>query len=171
MAILSTIFALFAYTLSQQIIRQAADDPQTQLAEDAAQALENGQAIDSLISIDQTVDLKKSLAPYLIIYSNELKAVVASGQLDGRTPTPPTGVFDFAKDKGENRLTWQPQKDVRQAIVVKHYNNGYVLAGRSLREVEARERQLLNLALVGWLAALLLSWLSFWLFNREPQLA
>jgi hypothetical protein len=38
-----------------------------------------------------------------------------------------------------DRLTWMPEAGVRSAIVVIHYDNGYVLAGRSLRRVEQRE--------------------------------
>jgi len=36
-------------------------------------------------------------------------------------------------------VTWQPNADVRIASVVLPYNNGFVMAGRNMREVEQRE--------------------------------
>jgi hypothetical protein len=39
-------------------------------------------------------------------------------------------------------LTWMPASGVRSAIVVVAYNGGYVLAGRSLTQVELRETDL-----------------------------
>ncbi len=42
---------------------------------------------------------------------------------------------------GEDRITWQPEPGIRSAVVVVHYTGatpGYVMAGRSLREVEWR---------------------------------
>lgn len=68
--------------------------------------------------------------------------IAGSGTLDGKLPTLPPGVFDFTRQNGQDGITWQPQPDVRSAIVVVHYNglqSGFVLAGRSLREVEIRE--------------------------------
>ncbi len=46
-------------------------------------------------------------------------------------------------NSGENRITWQPRPDVRIASIILYYHSavseGYILAGRSLREIEKRE--------------------------------
>lgn len=55
---------------------------------------------------------------------------------------------------GENRLTWQPREGVRIAAVIVFYQDGFVLAGRSLREVEIREAQVTQFAGLTWLLAL-----------------
>lgn len=48
------------------------------------------------------------------------------------------GVLDYMRQHGEERVTWQPEKGVRMATVVVRYDKGFVLAGRSMREVEIR---------------------------------
>lgn len=69
----------------------------------------------------------------------------------------PQGVLDSAQQHGQNRVTWQPEPRVRSAAVTVPFGGaqpGYVLAGRSLREVEQREDNLLLLALLGGLITL-----------------
>jgi hypothetical protein len=39
-------------------------------------------------------------------------------------------------------ITWQPEPGVRSAVVMVAYAHGYVLAGRSLEQVELRESSL-----------------------------
>ena len=59
-------------------------------------------------------------------------------------PRPPHGVLEYVRDHGEERVTWQPERRVRIAAVVVRYEgkgSGFVLAGRSLREIEGRVRQ------------------------------
>ena len=49
--------------------------------------------------------------------------------------------------RGEDRLTWQPEPGVRSATVVVHYQGaqaGFVMAGRSLREVGKSHRYAWN---------------------------
>jgi hypothetical protein len=61
-------------------------------------------------------------------------------------PTFPPGILDYTRQNGEDRVTLQPESGVRIAAVVVRYNNGFVLAGRSLREVEKRESQVEQLS-------------------------
>ena len=75
------------------------------------------------------------------------------------------------------RLTWQPTPDVRIAAVTVYFSDsdqsiattssssvklrsGFVLVGRSLREVEARERQLGFIMGVGWILFLVATLIS-----------
>ena len=61
---------------------------------------------------------------------------------------------------GEDRVTWQPQGNVRIALVVTKVTgvqSGFIAAGRSLREVEKREDQLTKEVLGAWLIAVVLA--------------
>jgi hypothetical protein len=55
---------------------------------------------------------------------------------------PPSGVLASASRTQMNVVTWMPESGVRSAIVVARYANGYVLAGRSLQQIENRESNL-----------------------------
>lgn len=139
--ILSGIFCALAYLNTQQNLRQSANDPQTQMAEDTARAIQNG-ASASQYNSSQNVDIASSLAPYLIIYDKDFKPIAGTGYLNGRLAQVPSGVLAASEEKGENKVTWQPKPDIRQAIVaVPIQNGGYAVAGRSLREIEKRESQ------------------------------
>jgi hypothetical protein len=73
--------------------------------------------------------------------------------LNNENPVLPKGVFEVVKINGEDRVTWQPQKNVRMAIVVMKVNSAqvnYVAVGRSLRETEVREGDLLFMVFMGW---------------------
>ncbi len=144
------------YAAVQQDLRQGADDPQIQMAEDIAAKLANGEQVQNVVPLEK-VDIAKSLAPYVMIFDANGNPVASSAQLDGQTPTIPAGVFDYVRQNGEDRITWQPQTGVRSAVVVTQYkgqNSGFVLAGRSLREVEKREDNLLLILLAGWVVML-----------------
>jgi hypothetical protein len=59
----------------------------------------------------------------------------------------------------ETRVTWQPQSDVREAVVLVHYtarnSTGWVAVGRSLRDTEERIINLTQLAAVAWSTTIL----------------
>jgi hypothetical protein len=60
-------------------------------------------------------------------------------------------VLDYAKEKGINKITWQPKVGVRNAIVVEPYPHGWILAGRSLKVVETEEGKWERIILLIWL--------------------
>ncbi len=132
----------------QQGLRQGADDPQTQMAEDAATRLDAGVPPGTLVD-GPTVDVGASLAPFLAIYDSAGNVVATNGRLDDKAPVPPQGVLTTAAQTGIDRVTWQPRPGVRMAIVVLPWAGGTVLAGRSLRRVEEIETNLESLALGG----------------------
>ena len=137
----------------QQDLRQSANDPQIQMAEDTAARLAAG--ADATVTVPMaTVDIASSLAPFLIVYDSDDHVVASSAMLDGVTPHLPEGVLEFARERGEDRVTWEPREGVRIATVVVPYRNGSVLAGRSLREVEARASGALGISAVLWLFGL-----------------
>jgi hypothetical protein len=155
LAVFSVGVCGLVYITDQQSLRMNANDPQIQMAQDTARALASGAAVDALLP-SQKVDLTKSLAPFLIVYAADGKVIASSAELNGQTPDLPTGVLDSTRQSGENRLTWQPESGVRIAAVIVANNSGFVLAGRSLLEVEKRESQaelLSGLALIAILTA------------------
>ncbi len=138
LAVATAAFCALVYVAVQQVERADANDPQIQMAEDAALALNGGAAVDSVVP-PTPVDLSASLAAFVVIYDRDGRPLAGSGRLDGRLPDYPKGALDSALQTGENRGTWQPAATVRVASVVVPYADGFVMAGRSLREVERRE--------------------------------
>ncbi len=161
-AVIVTGLSWLIYAVVQQDIRQSADDPQIQIAEDSATMLADGRRIQDVMPVG-TVDIAKSLATYLIVFDSTGKPIASSARLSGQIPTIPAGVFDAVRQNGEDRITWQPQSGVRSAVVVTQFkgaNSGFVLAGRSLREVEKREDFMLQIVFAGWIAMLLATLLA-----------
>ena len=157
-----TMVCGIVYILVQQTYRQNVNDQQVMVARDIAAGLEAGKRPDELVS-RETVDPSKSLAPFVIVFDGDGRVVVSTVELAGKTPEPPRGVLDAAKASGENRVTWQPRADARIASVVvpvKGGAQGYVLAGRSLREVEERVSTLTLSMGVGWAATMIATLLA-----------
>ena len=153
LSLVTTALAGLAYTLGQQVLRQSANDPQIQMSEDLAAALASGKLPKDIISKDK-VDMAQSLAPYVVVFDEKGQPLASTAILDGQTPTLPDGVLAYTKLHGQDIVTWQPRAGVRSAAVITHYNGGYVLAGRSLREVEKREDRVLKLTVLAWLATM-----------------
>ncbi|MEP7103327.1 MAG: hypothetical protein ABI721_01285 [Candidatus Dojkabacteria bacterium] len=141
------------YIVGQQILRNLANDPQIQTAEDLVVKLNAGQDPTTLL-VSNKVDMNKSLSTFGIIYDDQYNIVYSTGFLNDTAPVPPDGVFEAAKQNGVNILTWQPGINIRDAIVVQRYDTGYILVGRSLREVEKRANNLLLLSIAGGLITL-----------------
>ncbi len=161
LAVLITALCGLVYLTAQQIYRQSANDPQIQMAEDLASDLSSGKKIEEVLP-KKEVDISKSLSPFIIIFDSQKRPIASTAVLDGKIPLIPSGVFDYVAEHGEDRFTWQPKSGVRSATVVRKFagsQSGYVLAGRSLREVEKREERLsqhVGLALISTLFATLL---------------
>ncbi len=132
------------YIVVQQDVRTAANDPQIQIAEDLAIRFEGGESPEFLNTMPK-IDIARSLATYASAYDSSGKLSASNAVLDGKTPTVPSGVLEYAKTHGTHTVTWQPRTGVRSAVVVVRYeggSSGYAVVGRSLREVEKREEQL-----------------------------
>jgi hypothetical protein len=153
---ISTVLALALYSIPQQVLRQGANDPQIQLAGDLASRLETGIGAPESVPV-ANVDIAHSLAPFVIAFDDQGKPLASQAQLSGKTPVPPSGVFDSVRQHGESRISWQPQRGVRIAAVIQRVNGshpGFVLAGRNMREVEAREQQVEQMAGLAWITML-----------------
>jgi hypothetical protein len=175
LALVCTALCLLVYGAVQQDLRMGGDDPQIQLAEDAADILAGGALAGSVVPTTQ-IDVSRSLAPFVIVYDGSGKVLASSGLLHGQVPALPPGVLNYVRQHGQDRVTWQPEPGVRIAAVVARFDGsqaGSVLAGRSLREVEKREDNLLLLCSAALLvtlgASLLAVALCEWLFHRRPS--
>jgi len=152
-AVVITLLSGLVYLEVQQSLRWGANDPQIQMAEDAAAALAAGAAPESALPAAR-VEISTSLAPFIVIFNNNGEALVSSATLHGATPALPSGIFDYTRQHKEDRVTWQPEPGVRMAAVVVAYGGaqpGFVLAGRSLREVEIRASQAEQITGIAWL--------------------
>jgi hypothetical protein len=151
----ASALCLLVWVAAQQLWRQ--NDPQLQMARDAAARLASGQAPVDTVVPTTTVDAASSLAPFLIVLDANGSIVASSGRVHGALKSVPSGVLDHVRQSGEEEVSWQPEPGVRVATVVVSYPGGFVLAGRSLVESErrtARMRELVTLAWFGMLAGL-----------------
>jgi hypothetical protein len=129
------------------------------MAEDAATALGESQQYETLLPA-YPVEISTSLAPFMVIYDQAGQPLASNGYLNGSFPQLPPGVFDYANQNCEDRVTWQPEPGVRMAAVVVRYDGdkpGFVLAARSLREVEKRVGQIEQLTVLVWAITLVTS--------------
>ena len=180
-AVAVTGVCALVYITGQQNYRQNANDPQIQLAEDGAAKLEAGDVPASLINRAVPLeDLQSSLLPWVAVYDSSGLALESSAQLNGAPPKLPAGVFnvqakagfdDPVWKAGEYRVTWQPEQQVRQAVVLVQTTDGkyFVASGRSLKEAEIRVDQLGFLTLSAWaftLFCLLIASFLGWIFLK-----
>ncbi|MBZ5637743.1 MAG: hypothetical protein LAO51_03185 [Acidobacteriia bacterium] len=155
-AAVATVLCGLVYLSVQQTLRSSANDPQIQLAEDAADSLARGEPVTSVLPSGR-IDVARSPSSFMVVLDEKGEVVGASGLLHGKVPILPPGVLGFARQHGEHRVTWQPEAGVRIATVVIGYDGekpGFVVVGRSLREIETRIARVGGFALAAWLAAL-----------------
>jgi len=150
---LSTVLAVGAYMVGQQMGRRGADDVPRTLAQRAAQQLgaraEPGQVVGSVVR-----DLSADSSPFLIVYDLDHHVLASSVTVAGAPPRVPSGVLDAAVEQGEHRVTWQPIAGVHEASVVQSWSGGSaagtVVAGTALAPAEARSRSSLDVLAAGW---------------------
>jgi len=145
--------SMLVYLAAQQSFRMGANDPQIQLADDAALRLNAGGGLESVIPAAK-VEISSSLAPFIVVFDDAGNVLASSATLHGSIPAYPSGVLDYTRQNGEDRVTWQPESGIRIATVVVRYNNGFVMAGRSLLEVENRTANLEKICIAAMLAIL-----------------
>lgn len=162
----ATVIWAFAFGAIQQNYRQSANDPQIQLVEDGQSALASGKQPAEVVGRGEIIDISKSLAPFVAVYDQNGNPLESSGKIENELPRPPVGVFEYAKKEGENRLTWQPNKTTRIALMVRPVgiNSGwFIVAGRNLREIEIREKKLTEMAFFALIASLIISFAASYL--------
>jgi hypothetical protein len=149
--VLATGLCGLVYAVVQQDLRTGANDPQEQLARDAAIRLDSGAAPATVIG-STTVDVAGSLAPFMVVYGSTGTVLATDGAIDGKAPILPVGVLTSATETGRDAVTWQPRKGVRVATITIPWSGGTVTSGRSLRLVEDRESKLQMMVAAAWIA-------------------
>lgn len=150
-----TLTALTCFLIAYHNIRQAANDSPRMVAEEIAEKLAGGESpYKNWLGVGKIVELSLDSRTYYIIYNSNKQIATTSAMLNGQQPNLPIGVLEAAEEKGENSVTWEPIKGVREAIVVKPYKassqSGYVVAGRSLARAEEIIRAVGTYIFVGW---------------------
>jgi hypothetical protein len=161
LVVVFTVVFFGIYLVMQQTFRSAANHPQIELAEKARDALVAGtKQPQDLIAAEPKVDIVTSKTAFLAVYDESGNLLESSGTLGALTPVPPFGVFEAAKQRGENRVTWAPSADTRIALVVVPAaieSGWFVASGRNLRETESLINTV-QLSLFGaWILALIVS--------------
>jgi len=159
---IATGVALALYVIPLNMLRSGLNDPQNQMAGDLARLLAKKGMIPIASSApEERIDMAQSLAPFVIVYDDQGHPIASQAVLNGTIPSLPAGVFDYVRQHGEERVSWQPvrgrENGVRIAAIVRRVDGaqpGFVLAGRNMREVEARIGNVQTLAGLTWLGML-----------------
>lgn len=152
---LVTFTCSIVYLVAQQSLRLGANELPSQLVIETSIKLQNGQSAKDAIPTEK-VDISKSLNVFVMVYDSNKSLIATSGIIGNNDPVYPKGVFDSTDQKGESRITWQPEVGLRFATVAIKYNNGYIVAGRSLTETEKLIEKLGELVFVAWIACTVL---------------
>lgn len=159
-ALAITIMGGLSYWAVQQNYRMSANDPQIQIAEDSLSDLQQVPDLNQLSSAFSKIDINKTLATFLVVYDDNGRPVAGNGYLNNSLPNLPSGTFDIAKKKTDDRFSWQPNSSLRFAAVLKHFSgkqSGFILAARSLRETEKREDMLTIGTAIAWVLSMIMS--------------
>ena len=166
LAVSGTVILLAVYVAVQQSYRQAANDPQIELVENASAALNTGFPVQALFANATKLDINKTLSMFVMVFDDSGSLVAASVSDGAATstatpPVPPKSLFENVRAHGQTRVTWQTASGLRFAAVVDKFKSdkasGYIMSARSLREVEVRENNLSWVILLAWLAFLVVS--------------
>jgi hypothetical protein len=157
---LETFTCSLVYIIVQQTLRLGANELPMQLAIDTSIKLQEGLSVNDTIPADK-VDISKSLSTFVMIYDNNKNLVATSGIMGSSNPEYPKGVLNYVDQKGEDRVTWQPQTGLRFASIVIKYKYGYIVAARSLKEIEKLIDLIGIIVLSAWFACSVFSALVF----------
>lgn len=151
-----------AYTMAQQSTRLSADDLPLTTAQVAKQELQGGSDTKDIVPTLKT-NLRNDTSVFMIITDSTQHILASSAVLDGKTPLPPKGAFDFTASHGSDHFTWEPAGGVRIATKITAYgqspNDGYIITGQSLKPFEDRIDTFGWIALAAWLASIAWSYL------------
>lgn len=152
---LITLFTLMVYGTAQHLLRTGANMLPATSARYMTQQLARGLPTTAFFpALNQ--DMPSGGAQFFLIADKEGKPLIATYTIGGKPPSIPKGAYDYAAKHGENRLTWQPKPDIREAIIIRPYktkdnSGGFVVSGTSLLEPETSLALLTKKLLLGWL--------------------
>ena len=85
LAIATAGLCVLVYLTVQQSLRMGANDPQIQMAEDAASQLNAGASVKSVLPPTK-VEIADSLAPFVMVFDESGKVLASSATLHGAVP-------------------------------------------------------------------------------------
>lgn len=165
LAVPITFILLTVYIVAHQLLRQTANDPLVQSAEDWAATIETN-VNPNRLDLGNYIDPSLSYQNFGIVYDQDGK-IIATSVAAPSDMTQPDGVFDSvdAAPNNEVRYTWQPATGDRYATVMKRANlqskSYYVLAGRNLKLIEQHQSQAMWLIFFGWVATLAATFVAY----------
>lgn len=166
-----TLWGAGAAVTWQQTLRRGANHPQIEMGLRYAHAIAAGTRPEDLVPSNR-IDLQTSLEPFAIFYDGNGHPVASTASLNGRIPTPPAGVFDYARRYQLDLITWQPQSGVRMASALRRVDGphpGFVLTGRSLLLVEEQEDALRRGTFITWFGLMALLVIGAMLLDRAQN--
>jgi hypothetical protein len=171
LGLILTLMGGAAAVTMQQLLRRGADHPQIEMGRSYAHAIAAGARPQDLFPAER-IDLRGSLEPFVIFYSESGVPIASTASLNSAVPVPPSGIFDHARKYQLDMVTWQPQPGVRMAAVLRHVsgpNPGFVLTGRSLFLVEEQEDLLRRGTFITWFAVMCLLALGALFLSRAES--
>jgi hypothetical protein len=165
-AVLVAVTLAVAGIVAYESIGQPANHPQLDLAGAAVARLNSGADPAAVVPARQVqIGTPET---YLMVLDSNGAVLATSAHLNGATPVPPSGVLDYARAHGDDRVTWQPAPGVRSAIVVEAFHGGFVVAGRTLSDAENLQGSLVRFAIGAWLLVVVGSVLLL-VLSRKPS--
>jgi hypothetical protein len=168
----ATLILGTAYTMVQQSTRLSANDMPLALSQTVKNELDSGSSPNDVIT-SQMVNVASNNNPFIIITDDSKHVLASTATLNGKTPLPPQGVFDYSDAHGTDHFTWQPADKVRLATRVvtygtkKNQDAGFIITGQSLQPYEDRINVYSELALASWFATLAWNYLVLVLTERR----
>jgi hypothetical protein len=166
-AVFGVVTVLAAVIVYQFALKQPANHPQAEVAAAAVARLNAGAEPGSVVPANKVEIGSPDL--YVMVLDSNRTVLATSAHLNGETVVPPAGVFDYVRDHGDDRLTWQPAPGVRSAIVVEAFRGGFVVAGRTLSDPENLEGPLVRMAIVAWLGVVVIGAVVLVMAIRKPE--
>ncbi|MGO4247935.1 hypothetical protein AB4Y87_12040 [Paenarthrobacter sp. RAF54_2] len=154
-AIIVTLIFGSAYVTLQQLGRRAANDAPT------AAAAARVEAIGSAAPSAPPLELNPDSGVFVIVYGADNKPVSGTAALHGSFPVLPAGVLEAARRTGSDAVTWQPEPDLRMAVVARPAGEQVVVAGQSLKPVEDRNLMVLIFLSTAWLGSMIVLGLGY----------
>jgi hypothetical protein len=162
--VVATILFGTVYVVALQLDRLSADDAPLRLASQVAAELREGQT--KTLTAQPHIDLERSLAPFVVIESDQGSASAGSGFLKDSLVSLPNTVLANAAKSGRSDFTWQPHTGLEFATVTLRVGSQFVSAGQSLAPQNGRAGTIALLVGTGWLIAIL--WLGgTWFWQRR----
>lgn len=148
-AIVITLIFGSAYVALQRLGRRPAN------AAPAAAVAAQFQLIGTEAEPVPRLELTPDSGVFVIVYGEDDKPVSGTATLHGSLPVLPAGVLQTARTSGSDVVTWQPEPELRMAVVARSAAGRVVVAGQSLTPYEDRDRATMIVLALGWIGCIL----------------